>query len=150
MMIGVADGVDLLPEATIDFVFSLWLGVAAYALAFLLAPIARSGQAPSRFRPLNSDVGPIRCGGYPHGACLLIPFILRYANIAIGRLGRLTFNLRQFLVLRTAARFLAPVLAVVLAIDWFIARSTLTIEDATRLEVTATRIVRGAVGRTCT
>lgn len=44
-------------------------------------------------------------------------------------------------MLRTAVRFLAPVLAVVLAIDWFIAPSTLTIEDAMRLEVTAKRIV---------
>jgi hypothetical protein len=33
------------------------------------------------------------------------------------------------------------VLAVVLAIDWFIAPSMLTIDDATRLEVTAQRIV---------
>jgi|JI10StandDraft_1071094.scaffolds.fasta_scaffold56556_2 hypothetical protein len=76
----------------------------------------------------------------PTGRCLLCPFILRYANIAIGRFGRLSLELSQFHVLRIAVRFLAPVLAVVLAIDWFIAPSTLTIEDATRLEVTTKRI----------
>ncbi len=38
---------------------------------------------------------------------------------------------------RAAVRILAPALSVVLAIDWFVAPATLTIEGATRLEVSA-------------
>jgi hypothetical protein len=40
-------------------------------------------------------------------------------------------------LLRAALRILAPALAIILAIDWIVAPATLTIEGATRLEVSA-------------
>ena len=40
LMIGAADGIDLLPKSTFKFIFSPWYYIAAYAIAFLLAPWA--------------------------------------------------------------------------------------------------------------
>ena len=43
-------------------------------------------------------------------------------------------------MLRAAIRFLVPLLAVLFAIDWFVAPSTLSVDGATRLEVVAKRV----------
>ena len=43
-------------------------------------------------------------------------------------------------MLRAAIRFLVPLLAVLFAIDWFVAPSTLSVDGATRLEVAAKRV----------